>query len=73
METDLIYRKESFQISGKCREVRRELGHGFLEVVYKDALEIVFKQHNIFMKEERSTMFILGIYYCRIGFMQISS
>ena len=53
METDLIYKKESFQIIGKCREVHRELGHGFLEVVYKDALEIAFKQDNIFYEREK--------------------
>ena len=39
---ELILKEESYQIIGKCMEVHKELGHGFLEVVYKDALEIEF-------------------------------
>lgn len=34
-------------------DVYNELGHGFLEVVYKDALEIIFKEHNIFFEWEK--------------------
>ena len=30
---------ESYQIIGACMEVHNILGHGFLEVVYKDAIE----------------------------------
>lgn len=44
---DIIYKEESYEIIGKCMEVHNELGHGFLEVVYKDALEIVFQQDAI--------------------------
>jgi GxxExxY protein len=51
--SELIYKEESFQIIGKCMEVHRELGHGFLEIVYKDALEILFKQNNIFYEREK--------------------
>jgi len=51
--TELIYPKESYQIIGKCMEVHRELGHGFLEIVYKDALEILFKQNNIPYEREK--------------------
>jgi len=31
--------EESYEIIGICMEVHRILGKGFLEVVYKDALE----------------------------------
>ena len=34
-------------------EVHRELGHGFLEIVYKDALELLFKRSNIFYEREK--------------------
>ncbi len=34
-------------------EVHNELGHGFLEIVYKDALELVFRQDRIFFERER--------------------
>ena len=53
MSTDLIYKEESFLIVGKCMEVHRELGHGFLEVVYKDALELLFEEGNIFYEREK--------------------
>ena len=32
---------------GLCMEVHRQLGPGFSEVIYKDALEIELKNHNI--------------------------
>ncbi len=31
--------KESYQIIGICMDVHRTLGKGFLEIVYKDAIE----------------------------------
>lgn len=51
--TNLIYKNESYQIIGKCMEVHNELGHGFLEIVYKDALEYVFGQDGIFYEREK--------------------
>ena len=44
---ELIYKQESFDIIGICLEVHRELGLGYSEIIYKDALEIEFKRHNI--------------------------
>lgn len=40
---NLFEREESYYIIGKCFEVHNELGPGFLEIVYKDALELEFK------------------------------
>jgi len=51
--SELIYPNESFQIIGTCMEVHKELGHGFLEIVYKDALELLFLQKNIFYEREK--------------------
>ncbi len=34
-------------------EVHKELGHGFLEIVYKDALELLFRQDDIFFEREK--------------------
>ena len=45
--TDIIYKKESYQIIGKCFEVHNNLGPGFLEIVYKDALEYEFQKADI--------------------------
>ena len=35
----ILYREESYLIINKCFEVHKILGPGFLEFVYKDALE----------------------------------
>lgn len=43
----LIHKDESYAIIGKCFEVYNELGPGFLEIVYKDALELEFKNSGI--------------------------
>ncbi len=47
------YQEESYQIIGICMEVHRILGKGFLEIVYKDALEYEFKLQNIPYEREK--------------------
>jgi len=47
------YQEESYKIIGICMEVHRILGKGFLEIVYKDALEYEFKQQNILYEREK--------------------
>ena len=49
----IIYREESYQIIGKCMEVHNHLGPGFLEIVYKDALEIEFSRAGIPFEREK--------------------
>jgi len=50
---NIIFREESFQIVGKCMDVHNNLGAGFLENVYKDALEIEFKRAGICYEREK--------------------
>src|ERR1700712_1945610 len=50
---DLLFKEESYKIIGACFEVHKALGHGFKEVVYKDALELEFKQVGIPYKREK--------------------
>ena len=50
--SNLIYKEESYNIIGKCFEVHNNLGPGFLEIVYKDALEYEFKKANIAYERE---------------------
>lgn len=51
---ELIYKEESFKIIGICFDVHNHLGPGFLEVVYKDALEYEFGLAGIpFTREKR--------------------
>lgn len=40
--SNLIYKDESYKIIGLCFKVHNNLGPGFLEIVYKDALEYEF-------------------------------
>jgi GxxExxY protein len=45
--SEIILKEESYQIIRICMEVHRELGMGFKEIIYKDALEYEFKTRNI--------------------------
>ena len=56
---ELIYKEESYNIIGACMEVHRELGSGFLEVVYQEALELEFQKQNIPYEREK----LLNIFY----------
>ncbi len=49
----IILKEESYKIVGLCMEVHSELGMGFREIVYKDALEFEFKRNNITYRRER--------------------
>ena len=51
---EYYYKKnENYKIVGICMEVHRLLGSGLLEIVYKDALEIEFKNHSIPYSREK--------------------
>jgi GxxExxY protein len=53
-DNEYYYKKdENYTIVGLCMEVHRILGPGLLEIVYKDALEIEFKNHNIPYEREK--------------------
>jgi GxxExxY protein len=46
-------KEETYQIIGVCMEVHRLLGHGFLEIVYKDAIEYEVRQKPIVYCREK--------------------
>jgi len=50
---DLIYKRDSYKIIGICMEVHNNLGAGFSEIVYKDALEYEFNKANISFEREK--------------------
>ncbi|NNU34784.1 GxxExxY protein [Mucilaginibacter sp. S1162] len=55
--TDILFKEESYKIIGACFEVHNFLGHGFKEVVYKDALEMELTKLNIpFTREKPFTI-----------------
>lgn len=49
----IIYKEEAYEIIGKCFEVHNNLGAGFLEIVYKDALEYEFRKAGIPFEREK--------------------
>lgn len=51
--TELIYKEEAYKIIGICMEVHNNLGYGFLEIVYKDALEYEFRKAGIPYEREK--------------------
>lgn len=49
----LLYEEETGKILNACMEVFNELGNGFLEAVYQEALEKEFKIQNIPYEREK--------------------
>lgn len=49
----IIYKDESYNIVGATFHVYNKLGHGFLEAVYQEALEIEFQRRNIPYEREK--------------------
>ena len=54
---ELIYKEEVYKIVGLCMEVHNELGRGFSEIVYKDAIEYECEQNG--HKFEREKMYLV--------------
>ena len=55
----IVYKEESYQILGAAFKVYNNLGYGFLEAVYQEALEIEFQKQGIPYEREKE----LKIYY----------
>ena len=51
--SDLVYKDEAYQIIGICMDVHNILGGGFLEIVYKDAIEFEMRQKSINYEREK--------------------
>jgi GxxExxY protein len=58
---ELLYKDEVYAIVGACIEVHRELGAGFAEAVYQEAMEIEFTERNIpFLPQKGLSVFYKG-------------
>lgn len=44
---EFLYKDETFAVIGICMAVHRTLGHGFFEIVYKNAIEFELKKKNL--------------------------
>lgn len=45
--SDILYKNEVYKLIGHCMSVYNELGDGFLEEVYQEALEREFQQYGV--------------------------
>ena len=50
---DYPFKKECYNIIGCAMKVHSELGNGFLEAVYQEALEIMFQENKIQYEKEK--------------------
>jgi GxxExxY protein len=57
--SDFLYKKESYAIIGAAIQVYNELGPGFLEAIYHDALKIELESCGIPFESEKP----LSVYY----------
>ena len=55
----IVYSQESYKIIGSAFNVYNKLGHGFLEAVYQECLELEFKKQGIPYEREKE----IKIYY----------
>ncbi|MEI7675354.1 MAG: GxxExxY protein [Bacteroidales bacterium] len=51
--SEIVYKDESYKIIGSCMKVHAELGFGFLESVYQEALEKQFIKDNVPYEREK--------------------
>lgn len=58
---DILFKEESYAIIGACIKVHTELGAGFLEAVYQEALEKEFTKRSIpFQRQPKLSLFFDG-------------
>jgi len=59
---ELLFKDECYNIIGACMAVHSELGNGFLESVYQEALAIEFRKQGIpFIKEKSFRIVYKGV------------
>lgn len=61
MAKEVLFKEESYRIIGACFEVYNELGNGFLEAVYQEALRREFQAQGIpFQGKPRIELYYKG-------------
>ena len=59
---ELIYKQQSYKIIGCCFEVYNELGHGYLEAIYQEALSLeLTKQDLPFIQFAEMSVYYKGL------------
>ena len=60
--TEIIFKEESYNIIGACMRVHAELGSGFLEAVYQEALEKEFNKSNLpYTRQQKLSLYYNGV------------
>ncbi|HTQ50164.1 MAG TPA: GxxExxY protein [Candidatus Acidoferrales bacterium] len=60
--SELLYREETHRLIGFCMEIHRELGKGYDEVIYKDALVVELSRKKIpFTRENKYEVEYKGV------------
>lgn len=70
-EDKILYRELSYKIVGLAMKVHTELGYGFLERVYENALMVAFEENGIFAVQQAPIEIIfhdrvIGTFYADI-------
>jgi GxxExxY protein len=52
--SELLYKEEAYKVIGACMTVHRELGHGFLEAIYQEALARELEDQKIPFEREQA-------------------
>ena len=58
--SEILYKTESYDIIGSCFNVYNNIGHGLLEPIYQEALELEFDEQLVPFESQKE----LDIYYC---------
>jgi GxxExxY protein len=51
--SNIIYKDESYKLMGILFDIYNNLGKGFLEIVYKDAIEYELEKSKIFFRKRK--------------------
>ena len=70
-EKEILYKDLSYKITGSALEVYNELGYGFLEKVYENALMVLFREKGIKAEQQKALPVYfreqtIGEYFCDI-------
>lgn len=66
--TELLLKDEVFAVVGAAMEVYWQLGHGFLEPVYQEALEVELRTRNIPYKSQQNLSVLYKGQYLKKGY-----
>lgn len=70
VEEDFPLKDETHSIIGVCMEVHKILGKGFLEIVYKDAIEYELKAKKFLINVKRNILSVTRKSFFRMNFLQ---